>query len=301
MNLLKSFIIQLEEEFVQLKSLMNNLIEISPIVEFHNDPSSRIVFILPEFEWGEVDEQQTLLQMRLLTGFTNWFEKFYLLFNSAPKDIIQQIENIQSFINTWVQKESNWDLPSSNERAKVVFEEKTKKIFELINLLKDPHSSHIILILDTNSLISEPDFSRYLTLVNQEKITIVLVPTVLAELDKLKIVHRDAEFRKRIGSIINRIKGLRNQGSLLDGVIVHKIILIKMVATEPVFEKTLHWLNHDNLDDRIIASALEIQVANPSDVVILVSSDINLQNKAEMANIPYLEPPSRKEPKNGVF
>lgn len=106
MNLLKSFIIQLEEEFVQLKSLMNNLIEISPIVEFHNDPSSRIVFILPEFEWGEVDEQQTLRQMRLLTGFTNWFEKFYLLFNSAPKDIIQQIENIQSFINTWVQKES---------------------------------------------------------------------------------------------------------------------------------------------------------------------------------------------------
>lgn len=125
--------------------------------------------------------------------------------------------------------------------------------------------------------------------------TIVLFPTVLTELDKLKIVHRDAEFRQKIISIINRIKGLRSQGRLLDGVIVHKSILIKMVATEPDFEHTLHWLDNGNSDDRIIASALEIQVRNPSDTVILVSSDINLQNKAEMANLPYLEPPTREQ------
>ncbi len=68
-----------------------------------------------------------------------------------------------------------------------------------------------------------------------------------------------------------------------------------MVATEPDFEHTLHWLDNGNSDDRIIASALEIQVRNPSDTVILVSSDINLQNKAEMANLPYLEPPTREQ------
>jgi hypothetical protein len=89
MKVPKSFVVQLEEEFVHLKSLMDNLIDISPIKAFHNDPSSGILFIIPDFEWGEVDEQQTLIQLKLLTGFKNWFEKFYLLFNSAPKDLVQ--------------------------------------------------------------------------------------------------------------------------------------------------------------------------------------------------------------------
>jgi len=211
---IKSFIVQQEEEFIRLRKLMSDLIDKSTIKAFHNDPSSWIVFIRPDFEWGEVDEQQTLLQMKLIDGFTNWFEKFSLLFRSAPEDLIQQIESIQSFVNTWVQKGSSWDLPSNNERAKVVFEEKTSKVFELFSLLKDPGSSTYILLPDTNSLISEPDFSRYLTLVDKDELKVMLVPTVLAELDKLKIVHRDEAFRQKVFSIINRIKGLRKQGSL---------------------------------------------------------------------------------------
>ncbi|MDP2766348.1 MAG: PIN domain-containing protein [Candidatus Methanoperedens sp.] len=64
-----------------------------------------------------------------------------------------------------------------------------------------------------------------------------------------------------------------------------------MIAQEPNFNETLHWLDSSNNDDRIIASVLEIQRANPSATVVLVTSDINHQNKAEMANLPFLEPP----------
>jgi len=37
--------------------------------------------------------------------------------------------------------------------------------------------------------------------------------------------------------------------------------------------------------DGIIANSLELQINNPSDNVVLVTSDINLQNKAQMANL----------------
>lgn len=62
-----------------------------------------------------------------------------------------------------------------------------------------------------------------------------------------------------------------------------------MVASEPNFDKTLSWLDRDNNDDRIIASALEIQRDNPSSAVCLVTSDINLQNKTEMARLSYID------------
>ena len=54
---------------------------------------------------------------------------------------------------------------------------------------------------------------------------------------------------------------------------------------------TLGWLDPSNNDDRIIANALELQRTYPSDKVVLVTGDINLQNKAELAKLPYAEPP----------
>lgn len=71
------------------------------------------------------------------------------------------------------------------------------------------------------------------------------------------------------------MKGYRQQGNLIDGVTVEKTIKIKMVASEPNFDKTLSWLDKENSDDKIIASALEIQRDNPSSAVCLVTSDIN--------------------------
>jgi predicted ribonuclease YlaK len=62
-----------------------------------------------------------------------------------------------------------------------------------------------------------------------------------------------------------------------------------MVATEPDFEKTRKWLDPNHEDDRIIASALDLQVRHPADSVILVTSDINLQNKAQAAMLTFAD------------
>ena len=84
---------------------------------------------------------------------------------------------------------------------------------------------------------------------------------------------------------------MRKQGSVLDGVTVAKTITVQMVPTEPRLADLPSWLDPDNKDDRIIASSLEIQGAQPSATVVLVTDDINLQNKAEMAFLPWAEPP----------
>ena len=72
---------------------------------------------------------------------------------------------------------------------------------------------------------------------------------------------------------------------------VNKTVTVRMIAHEPTFKRTLSWLDRSNNDDRIIASVIEIQQANPTAHVIVVTGDMNLQNKAEMAGIPFAEVP----------
>lgn len=57
---------------------------------------------------------------------------------------------------------------------------------------------------------------------------------------------------------------------------------------EPDFARLPDWLNPQVPDDRVLAGALEVQAEHPSSVVILVASDLNLQNKAEVVGLPRI-------------
>jgi predicted ribonuclease YlaK len=118
-----------------------------------------------------------------------------------------------------------------------------------------------------------------------------LLPTVLGELDKLKIEHRNPEVREKARKVIDRIKGWRKQGALVDGITVDKSIKVKAASREPDLKHTLSWLDASNNDDRIIASVFALQAESPSAHVILVSGDINLLNKADVAMIETAEIP----------
>jgi rRNA-processing protein FCF1 len=286
-----SYVVHLKQDFQKIECQMLELLDISTIEEFRNDPNSGIVFITPPYYWGDTDEQQKILQMQLVRKYYYWIEHFKLLFSSASQEITQQIEETHKFITSWIEKESSWEVPSKIESAKRLFQERVQVFYELLNLLETTDRHEIIVVPDTNSLIAVPDLIQYESVASQPKYTIIIVPTVLAELDKLKVVHREMEFRDKVNSVIKRIKGLRTQGSLLTGVTVNKTITVRMIATEPDFDNTLTWLNSDNTDDKIIASVLEIQRVNPSSIVLLATSDINLQNKAEMAGLPFVETP----------
>ena len=70
---------------------------------------------------------------------------------------------------------------------------------------------------DTNALLYNPvleawqfsDFSCF---------TIMLTPTVLSELDRLKVEHKNVDIQKRADKLIRQIKEYRRRGLLTDGV-----------------------------------------------------------------------------------
>jgi len=146
------------------------------------------------------------------------------------------------------------------------------------------------LVADTNILYQMPDFQKWV-FQGIPKVTICLTPTVLQELDDHKTYHKNIEISRKARTIINRIKELRTRGSLSVGVdVVRGSVRLVAFATESRPKETLPWLDERTPDDRIIASAIEIMQTHAGKPVFVLTSDVNLQNKCDVAAIPFLEP-----------
>lgn len=274
-----------------IEKLVNQIEKIEPIVDlmydnssiyYYNDytpRNSRIVVIGGSgYRFSKRDEKN---QIKAREAYKLFYQNFKLLTRKATPKILTQINNADKKISNIIEQRS---VPSSIKNGKINFREQTKVFKDYLFLLKEANES-IIIVPDTNSLIQFPNPKSYSKIANSTLFQFIILPTVLSELDKLKINHRNEDFRKKVKSVINRLKGYRKQGNVLDGVIVEKTITLKMIAIEPDFGNTLNWLDPKNNDDRIIASALELQINNPSDKIIFISSDINFQNKAQLANL----------------
>ncbi len=232
------------------------------------------------------------LQHDIKREYEKWIELVKVVFAKAPNDVSNKLEESDKQLRKWIELETNWALTSNLAENEQNLRKDINEFDELIRILEVSPSSEIIVIPDTNSIVAEPDPRIYRSLVGATNFTFLLLPTVLGELDNLKNNHRNPDFREKVKKSISRIKGWRNQGSLISGVTVDGNITVRAVAPEPDMESTLSWLDSGVGDDRLIASILEIEAISPSAEVILVTGDINLQNKADVAMINTVDNPS---------
>lgn len=122
--------------------------------------------------------------------------------------------------------------------------------------------------------------------------TLVITPTILSELDSLKINHRNEAVRQKAETLINQLKEFRRRGKLNEGVpLVKGKSAIQTIATEPKVQDSLDWLDPTNNDDRFLATTIEVMRLHHRSIVAAISRDINFQNKADFARIPCIEPP----------
>lgn len=279
MNENLSYIEKLKTQIDSLGVIIDEMLDNSSIYYHDINANSNILVLgASKYHWDKKDEKN---QIRLRQEYNSFYSNFELLLHKATPKILKKIKDANGrIINLIEQKRA----PSSIESGKKSFRIQTNVFKEFLELLNQ-EDNRIIILPDTNSLIQYPNPIEYNKVANTEKFDLVILPTVLSELDKLKISHRNEDFRKKVKSVIKRLKGYRKQGNVLQGVKVNKTITVRMIATEPNFDKTLNWLDPNNNDDRIIANALELQINKPSDNVIFVSADINFQNKAELANL----------------
>lgn len=279
-----SYIERLIQQIDDIEPIIDEMLKNSSIY-YHdmNDDAGGFRFVgWDKYFWGDKDE---ITQIKAKSKYLKFYQNFELLLERAQPNTLRKIgDSNKNILNLIDQNRA----PSSIEVGKIGFINETKTFKEFLDLLKG-NEKRTVIVPDTNSIIQFPEPINYRSISPTEKFDFVILPTVLSELDKHKMTHRSDDFRKKVSSVINRLKGYRKQGNVLEGVIVNKTITVKMVATEPNFNKTLGWLDSENNDDRIIANALELQISFPGDNLIFVTSDINLQNKAQLANLTVLD------------
>lgn len=270
-----------------IRILLGQHSAISPLPEHDS-----IMFINPYGDqyWDELDVDGRRLQAKILRRYNTFRDFVHAMIRGLTDESQRQFEDADSFIRRHVAQECpTW--------CKTVAEamEKTLAAFNVIEAIVDRlYSSDgaSIVVPDTNALLASPHIDRW-AFDWCASFEIVFTPTVLHELDELKVMHRNPDLRLKAEGVIRRIKELGRRGDLHAGVpVVKGRITARSVATEPNVGESLPWLDATNNDDRILASIVELARANTRSVVAIVTSDINLQNKARFARMCFCEPPS---------
>lgn len=238
-------------------------------------------------------------QRRIQSKASDLSNKWCVDLAAICKDIFseKELSDTRNIFQFWIcfRYRKNMRMPNTIEEAQLQLKDTFISLNRMLKTIEDHFETSIILVPDTNALIYCPEISLYSKLIQNQKCTIIIPSTVISELDVLKVRYAEKDFGNKVKGVIKRLKGWRNQGDILTGVTVNKNITFKMIAKEPNFHETLQWLDRDNNDDRVIATVIEIQRENPTSLVYLVTSDLNLQNKCELAKIPYKESPELKE------
>jgi len=286
----RSFQQRLTDELDKIEANIVDLWRKSSIEEFRNDPYSGIVVITHRYHWKSLPAEHRGLQAKILGTYKHWFELFDRCHAQHSSDVRDEIRETDSYVISAIQLQTSWATEATvDENAAYL----AKRLIVYRQLLAHPVSGtpELVLVPDTNALLQSADPAHYADVVGTKSFTFALAPTALSELDQIKHLRGHQPVGEKAEKAIRLIKGWRNQGSVLEGVTVAKTITVKMIPTEPRMSKLPSWLDADNKDDRLIGTALEIQCSHLLAVVVFVTGDINLQNKAEMAFLPWAEPP----------
>lgn len=147
-----------------------------------------------------------------------------------------------------------------------------------------------LVVPDTNVVLAVPELQQLAA--GQLRVTVVLVPTVLRELDSLKVSSRPSSVRSKAIAAVRRLKEMRRRGDILKGVTLEGTVRLRALPLEPKTSELVSWLDPSNMDDRLLASAMSVARRNLAGRTSLVTSDVNLQNKAAFAELPCFEPPA---------
>ena len=271
------------------------LIGAAPIEPVERDFDT-FVRVAPPHSFGEISPELRAFQMSVKRQYDSCAEIIRVFLDRAPKDLTNQWKEADRDLRVWLELDSNWALQPHRTSNEKQLRATAQAIDNIVDVFAALGSGGILVIPDTNSLVDQPDPVVYRTVAGRQDFTFLLLPSVLGELDDLKIGHKNPEIRDGAKRAISRIRGWRDQArqkgrTLVEGTIVDGTITVQANNIEPDMESSLSWLDESVQDDRIIAAVLAVEAENPSATTLLVTGGINLQNKADAALIETADPP----------
>jgi mRNA-degrading endonuclease RelE of RelBE toxin-antitoxin system len=275
-----------------IESQLKELLETHTKITRWNFPdrNSDFVFIgFGDYKFHPLPDAGRQIQSKVLEDFRHFADIVRTLLRRQPQSVIDEVKENESTILALIVQDNYTSLAHGAE----AFEWARQQLSQMTDALKhlyDGSSGTPIFVPDANALLYNTDLEHW-EFTGVPRFILAFTPTVLEELDKLKLSHRDS-VQAKAKTLVNKLKEYRRRGKLTDGVsIVTGKIDGLAFAIEPNVSESLSWLKQENNDDKILASVIEIMRQHPRSPVALVTGDINMLNKAGFAGIEYAEPP----------
>jgi hypothetical protein len=281
----------LQETADEINGILQTLLLNHSSLYQRNDHNGPVVFISShgDYAYRELQEAGRQIQAKLLEGYRRFNSLFKTLLREQPEDVLNQLSEAETVMLRTIEQQHTWCKTTQEAFARAT--ESLQTQITLLKNLYDPSTGDIFYVPDTNALLYNPAPERW-EFDGVPSFALVLTPTILSKSDALKINHRNETVRQKAETFINQIKEFRRRGRLTEGVtLVKGKSTILAIAVEPNMQDSLPWLDSTNNDDRFLAAVIEIMRLRPRSVVLAVSRDINFQNKAEFARLPFVEPP----------
>ncbi len=288
----------LTEMAASLKELARVLLlQHTRLEEDKDDPHSPIIVIRSGSHWWQpLGTEGSRLRSKLREEYQRFHALMACLLHKQPSAVQQSVTDTSRQIKEVVDQEGSTWVKSTSE-AYQRFEEAIETQLHLLTALYDGSEGEHVFVPDTNALLYNPHLEDW-RFQGSRRFTLLLMPTVLSELDQLKVTGRNESVREKAQGLIRRLMEYRRRGDLNEGVVLRRDShRLRTLAVEPDFRHSLPWLDPDNQDDRILAGFVEVMRQHPRCPAALVTGDINLANKADYARVPCVEPPEL--PKSG--
>jgi len=290
---MRTVVANLREMAEEIEKLLEDLLLNHSSIYDMSEPGEGFVIVSQygHYAYQDMGDSGRQVQSRVLDDYRHFYALLSVLLSGQPKDTLEKLSEADDVVIRTIEQQSTWEKETHTALSKAVTALQSQ--VDLLKHLYNFSAGECIYVPDTNALLYNPAIESW-TFGSQEILRLILVPTVLSELDSLKINHRNETVRQKAELLIRKIKEYRRRGNLTKGVpIVTGRTELLAVATEPRMDKSLPWLDPQNNDDRFLAAVLEVMRTCPWSPVTVVTRDINLQNKAEFARIPFVEPPEQ--------
>lgn len=285
----------LRAELIQIEADVHDLLDRSGIRNVNPNSPDSAVWVAGAADWGWAPSSPALTadRMIVLDRYRAWQERLQRLLPRPTPDVADRLGRVDELIRRWLERPDKYDhdLSATIDEAKCLVDAQMQILRELVSLAASRRAERLRLVPDTNAVLHNPDVVSYHRAVHTDAFIVHLLPTVLRELDQLKDRGANAEVRQKAQAYIRRLKRLRDKGSLAAGVTLTRTVTVRAESVDVDPPSVVSWLDRSVPDDRILAGALALQTKHPNDAVVLVTSDLNLQNKADAAGVSYVETP----------
>jgi hypothetical protein len=287
---MRSITDNLRETAGEIENLIRGLLLDHTSIYRWNTPGGELRFITgTDYAYRSLDEEGLRIQSRVLTEYRHFHELIRVLLQVQSESVQEELATSDRKLSQTIELKHTW-CKSTPEALDWALGALAIQV-NLLAGLYDSSEGMATFVPDTNALLHNTALEKW-SFDDTPRFTLVLLPVVLSELDSLKVNHRNESVRDKSEKMIRQIKEYRRRGSLANGVPILKgKSQLEAIAKEPNTESSLEWFDMSNNDDRFLAGVVDLMRSRPRSPVLIVTRDINLQNKAEFARIPFLEPP----------